>query len=309
MTRLPMYQASKIEQPLPCQWMADLRKAYFPYAYGDTLASSHCLLPASLLWPSGASGQIRVDDLNHALSAEARVMPRVHYVDRQLAETLHRLHVRFDVRAAHIVQKRAVVDGVTRKECTCLCFPQADAAWGVSWKMENLKRSVSQVDDIAFFDDFGDGRIFEGVAVDVVAFVRECSDHLIAEAVTYLIADCAEVLTQFCCESCTRQCAPPLGAAQIFRFQLVNQSTVEFVMAADVIEVGVCRDCRDFLVKQVASSVAQARDSHAGVNHQVAVTTTDMPAVALDDPGNVRFPEQSDVVVDFFVLKPPVCDR
>jgi hypothetical protein len=97
--------------------------------------------------------------------------------------------------------------------------------------------------------------------------------------------------------------------AQLLGLQFVHQRALELMMVADVIGVGVGRDCRHRLVEQMLSGFAQAGNAHAGVDHQVPVAPAHVPDVAAHERHHMRLPQQRDVVAHLAGLEPAVGDR
>ena len=62
------------------------------------------------------------------------------------------------------------------------------------------------------------------------------------------------------------------------------------------------------LIREIAESVDQADNSHAGVDDEVAVATCHVPDVASHERYHVGLPQQGDLVVDWLCLEPAVCD-
>lgn len=77
---------------------------------------------------------------------------------------------------------------------------------------------------------------------------------------------------------------------QVVRFQLVHQRVFEFVVAADMVRMRVCRDSGHLLLQQMLRGLAQARDAHTGVDHQIAVAAANVPDIAAHERHDVRLP-------------------
>ena len=102
-------------------------------------------------------GEIRIDQRNQALPAEARVMAGMHDVDGHCPQAAHRLDVCRTVAFIQRVNEWAIINGVPREEGLRLCFPKPDAAPRVAGKMDHFKSSIAQVDHISFINRAGGG--------------------------------------------------------------------------------------------------------------------------------------------------------
>lgn len=83
----------------------------------------------------------------------------------------------------------------------------------------------------------------------------------------------------------------------------------ELVMTTDVVGVPVGRHRGDRTTEQVGRRLDEARDAHPRVDHEITITTPDVPDVAAHQRHDVRFPQQRDGVVDVRSFEPRVGDR
>jgi hypothetical protein len=88
----------------------------------------------------------------------------------------------------------------------------------------------------------------------------------------------------------------------------VNAHIGELVMPTDVVVVTVRCYRGDVLVEEIDHRRGEAHESHAGVDDEVAITTAQMPDVAPHQRDHVRFPQQSERVVDGLAFEPTVGD-
>jgi hypothetical protein len=80
------------------------------------------------------------------------------------------------------------------------------------------------------------------------------------------------------------------------------------MVISNVVDVYVGGDGRHRSVKNVFCELAETCDPQARVNHQVAIASAHMPDVAAQEGHNVRFEDESDVVIDPMKLKPSFGD-
>ena len=88
----------------------------------------------------------------------------------------------------------------------------------------------------------------------------------------------------------------------------VNQTILELMMPADVIEMRVGRHRQHGLLQQMARRFAQAHHAHAGVDDQIALAAAHMPDIAAHERHDMRLPQQGDIVIDAADLEPAIGD-
>ena len=91
-------------------------------------------------------------------------------------------------------------------------------------------------------------------------------------------------------------------------FMLVHDAVGEFVQRSHMIDVGMGRYRADRLPEEMLSGLVEARDTHPGVNDQVAVAALNVPDVALFDADDVGFPDPRDAVGESLVVEPAMGD-
>jgi len=94
------------------------------------------------------------------------------------------------------------------------------------------------------------------------------------------------------------------ACAQSFQLGAMHEASVELMMAADVIDMGVGGDGGGWAVQDVAGELAKAGDAHAGVDNEIAVAPAHMPDVAAKQGGNVRLPDVRYAIRERAALEP-----
>jgi len=82
-------------------------------------------------------------------------VPGVHDVDLELAQPLHRAHVRAHVRLGQRVDELALVDRAAREQRPLPVFEQADAAGRVPRLVDHAEGSAAEVDRVPAVDEVG----------------------------------------------------------------------------------------------------------------------------------------------------------
>src|ERR1700692_3932638 len=93
---------------------------------------------------------------------------------------------------------------------------------------------------------------------------------------------------------------------QALRLGPMHDALAEFVQRSDVIEMAMSGDSRQGLCEQMPGGIMQARDSHAGIDQQVAVASPDVPDITLHDANDMRLPDPRDAVRQPLVLEPSI---
>ena len=109
--------------------------------------------------------------------------PPLNDVDGQPAQSTHRLDVDIDVGAVDLVEQRAVVGRVAREQQLRLGVPQPDASPRVSWEVEDLERSIAEVDHITFVKQRGGAGSMPWRTVEYESFMGHCGEQTAADVV------------------------------------------------------------------------------------------------------------------------------
>ena len=83
---------------------------------------------------------------------------------------------------------------------------------------------------------------------------------------------------------------------------------VEFMMAADMIEMNMSRDGQDLCALEAGSKSSQAGQPCSCVDHQIPVAATNVPNVAAYQGHYMRFVDEGNITVDLVFFKPSVCN-
>ena len=77
---------------------------------------------------------------------------------------------------------------------------------------------------------------------------------------------------------------------------MVTQAFIEFVVAADVVKVGVRGECKHRPFRQRRHRITQGHHAQAGIDQQVAITTAYVPDVTAQIGADMGFGDQGDVI-------------
>src|ERR1700694_542892 len=93
---------------------------------------------------------------------------------------------------------------------------------------------------------------------------------------------------------------------EALRLGPMHDALAEFMKRSDVIEMGMGGNWRQGLIEQMLGGFMQARDSHSRIDQEVAVTSPDVPDIALHDSNDMRLPDPRDAVGQPLVLEPTI---
>ena len=232
------------------------------------------------------AGHIFVDQLAVAHRAEAGEVAAVHDGHGKRAQAVQRLDIDRDVGMIGIIDQRSVIDDVARQEGAGLLLEQADAAGRMARRVDDLEGAVAQVDDIALFEDaLHVGRLH--MVHRLVPAFRLGDEHVVGGIM--------------------REDQVVLRVSEDLGFGGMHRAVAEFVVAADVVEMGVARDTGDFAPGGERHVRAKAKEAEAGIEQQVAVAASHVPDVAAEEGLDPRFVDQRHAIGEAKGLVPLGC--
>ena len=188
----------------------------------------------------------------------------------ELAQALHGFDVRVDIGVIGIVDHRTVVDGIAGEENSGGFLEEADAAGGVAGRVDDFEMTVAEIDDVGVFK-----LALGGSRLDLVA---GCAPAL-GQAIKHFLG-CVAI----------RKGQMVLGAGEDFCLRTVHTAVGKFVVATDVIEMGMAGDAGEFPIGDKFHMGCEAEVAEARIEEKIAITAADMPHVAAVeglDPGLV----------------------
>ncbi len=170
--------------------------------------------------------------------------------------------------------------------------------------MQHFEHPVAEIDAITFAHQAGRRRRRTDQLARVEASMRQGRDERCAHLVPGPLYRCDELDRMIF----TVQTEIGTRCSDLVGFGVMHDAIRKLVQRADVVDV--CMGCNrgHRFVEQVLRGLVQAGDSHAAVDHQVAVTSAHMPDVALLEADDMRLPDEGDVVGDPFEIEPAGSD-
>ena len=188
----------------------------------------------------------------------------------EIAQALHGFDVGVDVGMIGIVDQGAVVDNIAGEENSSGFFEEADAAGRVSGCMNSFEVAITEIDDVIVFKLALGGRRLDFVAGRAPALGLAIEHFLGCVAI--------------------RKGEMVFGIGENFCLCTVHTAVGKFVVAADVIEVGVAGDAGEFSLGDKFHMGRETEVAEARVEEKIAIMTAGMPHVAAEegfDPGLV----------------------
>ncbi|MDT4854281.1 hypothetical protein FQZ97_885750 [compost metagenome] len=153
--------------------------------------------------------------------------------------------------------------------------------------MQHLQHPITQIQHIPFVDQPRRRRRLHAVLGVAQRAVRMRLEHLVTDPVR-------------------RQGVGPGGVGQYVRFRRMHQALGEFVVAGDMVEMGMAGHRQQGAPGEPGQLLAQADKARTGVDQQVLVAALHVPEVAAVEGPHVGLADQADAVVAVFDFEPLV---
>src|SRR5687767_6850001 len=95
------------------------------------------------------AAEIVLDDLLKPHRSKARKVSSMHDTHLKLAKLTQRSRVIFAIRVVGVIDERPIVNDVPGQKYSSLPFQKPDAARRVSWRVDDLKDAIAQIDDVS----------------------------------------------------------------------------------------------------------------------------------------------------------------
>lgn len=145
--------------------------------------------------------------------------------------------------------------------------------------MDDLELPVAEVDDVAVFEDARRRGLLHRVAFRAIGLGRQRVEDLVGD-----VRIGQRVLPRRVCEK--------IG------FGRMHRAALEFVVAADMVEMRVARHRDQVALRDERHPFTQRDDAHAAIDQHVAVAPADMPDIAAIEFLDIGLGNSGHVVVE-----------
>ena len=167
-------------------------------------------------------------------------------------------------------------------------------------QMEYFELSIASIDDVTFIDETRDRRRLLAVCLK-----RETSGERSDKVrVGHFVTHGSEAVDGFAPPRLQHVKRAKRWVRQQGCFEWVRDHIFELGMITDVVVVAVGCHRSDRPIEKIFGRFHETDDPHAGVDHEVAIATTNVPDIAAHQLDDLRLPEQRDTRVDGPTSKP-----